>query len=321
MEFLNKTYKNRVTGDIFKIIDVYQNVAITSNKEKINTNMLTDDKFFIPVSPPPKPINESMRNIKDESVDPNKFFSNQSTYNAFADQIKRVPLEKVPYDNDSTSLRMPESYGNMQTSTSESAIIMSDPEDEIEELKRKYGAVSVDNSIRKQNESFAKFLEDPQETQSENIERVEVVRDNNPSTVSYQNENKTTSMSQIQDNQPPIQRVDVVDPITQMFKNVKRNTNFNLNFKITGKIPRLDFIEMMEDSYDVSIIEFLADEFTRNILNDPSAIRDKVIAEIKSMIDKNSTDKHTASESKTDEKKVVSARKSSTRKKGTSEPQ
>jgi len=244
MEFLNKTYKNRVTGDIFKIIDVYQNVAITSNKEKINTNMLTDDKFFIPVSPPPKPINESMRNIKDESVDPNKFFSNQSTYNAFADQIKRVPLEKVPYDNDSTSLRMPESYGNMQTSTSDSAIIMSDPEDEIEELKRKYGAV-----------------------------------------------------------------------------NVKRNTNFNLNFKITGKIPRLDFIEMMEDSYDVSIIEFLADEFTRNILNDPSAIRDKVIAEIKSMIDKNSTDKHTASESKTDEKKVVSARKSSTRKKGTSEPQ
>jgi hypothetical protein len=106
-----------------------------------------------------------------------------------------------------------------------------------------------------------------------------------------------------------------------MFKNVKRNTNFNLNFKITGKIPRLDFIEMMEDSYDVSIIEFLADEFTRNILNDPSAIRDKVIAEIKSMIDKNSNDKDTVGETKIEEKKVVSARKSSTRKKGTSEPQ
>ena len=321
MEFLNKTYKNRVTGDIFKIIDVYQNVAITSNKEKINTNMLTDDKFFIPVSSPPKSINESMRTPKDDSVDPNKFFSNQTTYNAFADQIKRIPMEKIPYENDSNSLRMPDSYSNLPVATNESAIIMSDPEDEVEELKRKYGAVSVDNSIRRQNETFAKFLEDPQETQTDNIQRVEVSRDNNPEPVSYQNENKTNYMNQFQnDNQAPVQRVEAVDPITQMFKNVKRNTNFNLNIKITGKIPRLDFIEMMEDSYDVSIIEFLADEFTRNILNDPSVIRDKVISEIKSMIEKNSGNK-SVDESQSEEKKVVTPKKTTSRKKGTSEPQ
>ena len=321
MEFLNKTYKNRVTGDIFKIIDVYQNVAITSNKEKINTNMLTDDKFFIPVSSPPKSINESMRTPKDDSVDPNKFFSNQTTYNAFADQIKRIPMEKIPYENDSNSLRMPDSYSNLPVATNESAIIMSDPEDEVEELKRKYGAVSVDNSIRRQNETFAKFLEDPQETQTDNIQRVEVSRDNNPEPVSYQNENKTNYMNQFQnDNQAPVQRVEAVDPITQMFKNVKRNTNFNLNIKITGKIPRLDFIEMMEDSYDVSIIEFLADEFTRNILNDPSVIRNKVISEIKSMIEKNSGNK-SVDESQSEEKKVVTPKKTTSRKKGTSEPQ
>jgi len=321
MEFLNKTYKNRVTGDIFKIIDVYQNVAITSNKEKINTNMLTDDKFFIPVSSPPKSINESMRTPKDDSVDPNKFFSNQTTYNAFADQIKRIPMEKIPYENDSNSLRMPDSYSNLPVATNESAIIMSDPEDEVEELKRKYGAVSVDNSIRRQNETFAKFLEDPQETQTDNIQRVEVSRDNNPEPVSYQNENKTNYMNQFQnDNQASVQRVEAVDPITQMFKNVKRNTNFNLNIKITGKIPRLDFIEMMEDSYDVSIIEFLADEFTRNILNDPSVIRDKVISEIKSMIEKNSGNK-SVDESQSEEKKVVTPKKTTSRKKGTSEPQ
>ena len=321
MEFLNKTYKNRVTGDIFKIIDVYQNVAITSNKEKINTNMLTDDKFFIPVSSPPKSINESMRTPKDDSVDPNKFFSNQTTYNAFADQIKRIPMEKIPYENDSNSLRMPDSYSNLPVATNESAIIMSDPEDEVEELKRKYGAVSVDNSIRRQNETFAKFLEDPQETQTDNIQRVEVSRDNNPEPVSYQNENKTNYMNQFQnDNQAPVQRVEAVDPITQMFKNVKRNTNFNLNIKITGKIPRLDFIEMMEDSYDVSIIEFLADEFTRNILNDPSVIRNKVISEIKSMIEKNSGNK-SVDESQSEEKKIVTPKKTTSRKKGTSEPQ
>jgi hypothetical protein len=79
-----------------------------------------------------------------------------------------------------------------------------------------------------------------------------------------------------------------------MFKNVKRNNEFKINLKIDGKIPRLDFIEMMEDSYEISIIEFLADEFTNNLLKDPSIIRDRIINEIKSMIDK----KNGASEKK-----------------------
>jgi hypothetical protein len=70
-----------------------------------------------------------------------------------------------------------------------------------------------------------------------------------------------------------------------MFKNVKRNLDFKINLKIDGKIPRLDFIEMMEDSYDVSMIEYLAEEFTNNLLIDPSFIRNKIIDEIKSMID------------------------------------
>ena len=42
----------------------------------------------------------------------------------------------------------------------------------------------------------------------------------------------------------------------------------------------------MEDSYEISIIEYLADEFTDNILRNPSIIRNKIMEEIKSMIDK-----------------------------------
>ena len=87
-------------------------------------------------------------------------------------------------------------------------------------------------------------------------------------------------------NEPPIQRIEVQDPVIGMFKNVKRNTEFKINLKVDGKIPRLDFIEMMEDSYEVSIIEYLADEFTNNLLKDPSIIRNKIINEIKSLIDK-----------------------------------
>jgi hypothetical protein len=314
MEYLNKTFKNRVTGDIFQIIDVYQNIAITSNKEKINTNLLADEKFFIPVGAPPKSINESMRNIKDDSVDPNKFFSSQTTYNAFADQIKKLPLDKVPFeDTNNGSIKMTDLYGNLPIATNESAIIMSDPEDEIEELKRKYGATSVDSSIQKQNESFARFFQD--ETPTEQVERVEVQRDT-PVQNNFQVENIQSTMTQNE----TIQRIEALDPVTQMFKNVKRNTNFNLSFKVNGKIPRLDFIEMMEDSYEISIIEYLADEFTRNILNDPSEIRNKIIQEIKSMIEKNSQSKDTSNSVEVEKTTAQkSTKRTSTRKKNVSE--
>ena len=75
MDFLNKAFKNRVTGDTFKIIDVYQNIAITDKKEKINTSILANEKLFSPLSGSSFTMNEN-RNIKDESVDPSKFFNN-----------------------------------------------------------------------------------------------------------------------------------------------------------------------------------------------------------------------------------------------------
>jgi hypothetical protein len=162
---------------------------------------------------------------------------------------------------------------------------MSDPEDEIAELKRKYGATSVDDSLRRQNEVFSKILEEPSENQSEEQPYV-------PVQLPEQQNNRQNLMN-IQ-NEPPIQRIEVQDPVIGMFRNVKRNTEFKINLKVDGKIPRLDFIEMMEDSYEVSIIEYLADEFTNNLLRDPSIIRNKIISEIKSLIDK----KNSSSEKK-----------------------
>lgn len=285
MNFLNKTFKNRLTGDQFTIIDVYQNVAITSNKEKINTNLLLNDKLFIPVNKGTNPLKENL-NIKtmvEDVVDPNRFFSDQNTYNAFAEKIKQIPLDKLPEDN----LNRVDNYSNLPVSTNESAVIMSDPEDEIEELKRKYGATSVDDSLRRQNEAFSKIL-----NEEENVEQVEAQRTdvniNNQQMVEVTRE----YIEPNQVNEPPVQRFEVQreDPILTMFKNVKRNLDFSINFEINGKIPRLDFIEMMEDSYEISIIEYLADEFTQNLLKDPNLIRQRIISIIKQMIDeKNST--------------------------------
>jgi hypothetical protein len=277
MDFLNKTFKNRVTGDTFQIIDVYQNIAITDKKEKINTSILSNEKLFSPISSTTKTMNEN-RNFKEESVDPNNFFNSQNTYNAFAEKIKNIPLDKLPDDDrsnnyDNTPVTTP--YRDLGLSTNESAIIMSDPEDEVEELKRKYGATTVDDSIRKQNDAFSKILSD----------ELPVVQVSAPQQTQYQ---ERQVEQYVQESEPPIQRIEVQDPLTSMFRNVKRNVDFNIDLKIEGKIPRLDFIEMMEDSYEVSIIDFLAQEFTENILRDPKLVKNKIKNEIKRLLEANS---------------------------------
>ena len=268
MDFLNKTYKNRITGDTFTIIDVYQNVAITSNKEKINTVLLNNDKLFIPVN---GFMNESINrnHLKEDVIEPSKFFDNQGTYNVFAEKIKSLPLDNIPYDN-SMSSKIENNFPN----NNESAIIMSDPEDEIAELKRKYGASSVDDSVKRQIDTFDRILNPEKNTEEVNnvVQNTEVSRE-------------MSSEVKREDVEPLVQRIEIQDPIISMFRNVKRNLEFKINLKIDGKIPRLDFIEMMEDSYDVSMIEYLAEEFTNNLLIDPSFIRNKIIDEIKSMID------------------------------------
>ncbi len=295
MTLKNKIFKNKLTGDTFTIVDQYQNVAITSNKEKVNTSLLQNNNIFEEISSM-SGVNESFTTRKVEDViDPNNFFDNQRTYDVFAEKIKSVDMSKIKDDsyggdNSNVNINLPNDF---RLSSNDSAVIMSDPEDEIEELKRKYGATSVDDSLRRQNEVFSKILEEPSENQSEEQPYV-------PVQLPEQQNNRQNLMN-IQ-NEPPIQRIEVQDPVIGMFRNVKRNTEFKINLKVDGKIPRLDFIEMMEDSYEVSIIEYLADEFTNNLLRDPSIIRNKIISEIKSLIDKknSSSDKKEVVKSKPD---------------------
>ena len=277
MDIIGKKFKNRVTGEIITIIDVYQNIAVTSNKDRINTNILLNEKLFIPISDSNSSSNSSSNNslireskANSEEIDPAKFFDSQNTYNAFAEKIKNLPLDKLPMDDGVTSTsNVNTTYDEIQASN-ESAIIMSDTEDEVEELKRKYGATSVDDSLRKQNEKFDKILNPETQVTTVTTEGV-----------------KPHYMETEQE--APIQRIDVQDPVLNIFRNVKRNLDFKMNLKIDNKIPRLDFIEMMEDSYEVSIIDYLAEEFTRTLLNNPSIIKNKIIEEIKSMIDKKNT--------------------------------
>ena len=271
MELKDKTFKDNRTGETVRVIDSFENIAILENKEKIDTRRLTNPLYYT------------------EQIDPKSFFDNQYAYNSLADKIKSIPSDHITDVDGGSVVKIQVDNNGIRPTTDESAVMMTSEDDERAELAKKYGAV-LDNTstLQRQNEAFSKYLDDdelpvvspiiqqPVNQQETNIQRVEVNRDNNQQRVV---------------NEPPIVRID--DPIISMFKNVKRVTDFSVTLDIKNKIPRLDFIEMMEDSYEMSIIDFLSEEMTQNLLKNPHIIRNMISEKIKEMVYKKDSKKKT----------------------------
>ena len=259
MDLANRMFKNNLTGDIVRVLDSFENIVILDDKSRIDAKHLTNAILYTDITG----INENANigyntgiynpSIVDE-VSPDAFFNNQSAYNILADKIKSIPENMIKDDPDAVDLV------REQANKTESAVIMVSEEDERAQLARKYGATN-DNALQKQNEAFSRLLND------EPKEEVTQV---------FIKDRDVVETSQ--------QTLSVEDPILRMFKGVKRNTNFAITLDINNKIPRADFIEMMEDSYETSLIEFLADEFTNNIINNPGFIKDMIIDKIKETV-------------------------------------
>ena len=247
MSLGNKTFKNNITGELVKVIDSFENIAVLENKQKADVSQLLNPELYT------------------EQIDPANFFNNQGAYNNLAEKIKSIPADKIRDDVGGEvmiSVDGNNSFGSAKPAMNESAIIMTTEEDERAELARKYGVTTPQNDVDKQNQAFAKLLGEEEEVQT-----VEVNRDE---------PRVEQRVSQ------PTQKSE--DPIITMFKNVKRIKEFSISLEIKNKIPRPDFIEMMEDSYNTSIIDFLAAEFTDNILKNPHLIEDMIKQKIKEVV-------------------------------------
>lgn len=246
MSLTNKTFINNRTGESVKVIDTFENIAILENKKKIDVSALTDPLQFTP------------------DVDPSDFFNDRSDYSALLDKIKNIPTDNMIDDS------ITESFGmEVRPENNESAVIMSTKEDEMAELARKYGVQTDNNSaVARQQQAFSKYLDD----------------DVNDNTVTKIEVNKVQQVEAQREYQQPVQRVEVDDPIISMFKRTKRGVNFTVNIDYNNKIPRLDFIEMMEDSYETSMINYLADEFTKEILSNPNQLKDRIKDKIKQLV-------------------------------------
>ena len=246
MSLGNKTFKNNTTGELVKVIDSFENIAILENKQKADVSQLLNPELYT------------------EQIDPKNFFNNQGAYNNLAEKIKSIPADKIRDDDGGEvmiNIDGNNSFGGAKPAINESAIIMTTEEDERAELARKYGVTTPQNDVAKQNQAFVKLLGE------EEVQTVEVNRD----------------VPRVEQRvSQPTQKVE--DPIITMFKNVKRIKEFSISLEIKNKIPRTDFIEMMEDSYNTSIIDFLATEFTDNILKNPHLIEDMIKQKIKEIV-------------------------------------
>lgn len=252
MSLSNKTFKNNATGEIVKVIDSFENIAVLENKGKAEVAQLLNPDLYT------------------EQIDVSSFFNTQGAYNTLADKIKNIPADQIKDEGGEVMVNIDGGSGFAKPAMNESAIVMTTEEDERAELARKYGVITPNqNDVDRQNEAFNKILN----PESEEVQQVEVNR--NPQPVQ-----QVSQVSQ-QSYQPQVQ---VEDPIITMFKNVKRVKDFSISLEIKNKIPRPDFIEMMEDSYNTSIIDFLAAEFTDNILRNPQIIEDMIRQKIKEVV-------------------------------------
>ena len=253
-----KQFRDNRTGEIVKVIDAFENIAILENKQKIDVRRLTDTNYFT------------------EYIDPSSFLNNQGAYMNLAEKIKSIPTNDFM---DEGPVKPTVNYSDdiYRPKMDESAVIVSSIDDEKEELARKYG-INLDNTqaVVKQNEAFAKLLgEDGVEelpvinksvlVNGESVQQIEIKRDDEGEVI-----------------QRPVAKQE--DPINIMFRNAKKVVDFSLDIKLNNKIPRLDFIEMMEDSYEKSIIDFLATEITNDLLKDPQNLRFQISEKIKEMV-------------------------------------
>ena len=251
MNLANKSFKDNRTGEVVRVIDSFENIAILENKTKVDTRRLLDSNYYT------------------EYIDPGLFLQSttNSAYNSIFETIKSIPTDKIPMDEGQPVVVNPRN--DYMPEDNSSAVVMSSPDDERAELAKKYGVLDNQDAINRQNDAFARLLGEDEE-----VQKLDIVRDNSGQVV---------SSGFVETTERIVEKVQEKDPY-EMFRGIKRSVEFKLDLPLTNNIPKLQFIEMMEESYDKSIIEFLAHDITEQILSNPKSLRDSIESKIRDMV-------------------------------------
>ncbi len=187
----------------------------------------------------------------DEVINPADFLKNSDAFISLADKIKKIPDNVL---NDT-----------MVENTDSPAVIYIDPEDEYKEMLEK---------ARKMGESMNNNM-DVDQVVSNIVDRPQVTTKD---TTTNNNNNNNNNNNQH-------------NPIEMLFSQAKKDTKLTVNFSFDINIPKKDFINLMEDTYEYSIINYLANLYTNEILHDDKRMHNEITKSIKEFVNMKIMDK------------------------------
>ena len=251
-----KKFQDLMTGKIISVVDQFEDVAILEGRQRINVKKLLDSSLY------------------EEYIDPETFLNGPSLM-TLAEKIRSIPnevLDQIRSDDDIPA-------------ANESLVIPYDEEEEKNRLLEKARQMNPSAAIQNTIEQFRHLMDESDEAYMPVVQPTVTQTIQQEITSTFVNNSEPNQRFADVSQAPIVQPIiESEDPIHRMFKNIKRKNNVSFSLGINDKIPRTDFIENLEHSYEVSLIDYLAQEFTNKILADPNFIKEKIKDEITKLV-------------------------------------
>lgn len=260
-----KTFMNS-NGDIVRVGSTDGNSVILDNGDRVSLNKMLDTNNF-------QEINESSsRPVTSTETDPFTLMNNNGFYSTLVNQTRNINTSGIGDSGPSQAgptLNVLESVVERHGNTNNNSILVDNADDNIERLKRQMieNQKNINSKIQNSNSKLGDWL-DAESTYDPNVTYDKDRVDRDPVVKMYDEQNK--QVEEIREN-----------PVNQMFKSLKRSVPIDIDVTISEMLPKKEFIQMWEESYDVSIIDFLAQEFVNKYARNPVLLKNIIVERIR----------------------------------------
>lgn len=264
-----KRYKSVATGEIFAVETNSDDIVYMKNDNDVIINITPNDLFNTeifsaiddygysvnkdeimdeksPIFETNQPSFQAPSLNEDSKIDAESFLKNNIMTTNLASQLKSVVEHIDPNTiRDDTRASL-----TINDEDDDSIVVNAVNNDMLEEI-----------DLEKEKEEIAEKYK--------NVYSVPIKKNEVVINVDNNIENSVTSTSNINDNVKN-------NPIVDMFKSVKRTVDFSVELHISNKIPQPSFIKMWEENYNDSIIDYLTNNISQDLLNNPQQVKEIV---------------------------------------------
>lgn len=274
-------------GNTFTVVDIDGAVAHLNDGSRIAVERLIDPAFFTRKDVFVNESKSTNNNMADGNLlnlfDDSKRFQNLAAQITTGLNTGKIDMSRV--DDGSSTEGTPTVQVRVISDEPivESRNVVEDPnidQIEIQKLIAKANAMntnSIAQQVQSQNQMLAKYV-DEEDVDQNIIKKLETTLIKQTQDVVEQHHNPQVV------NQPTEQKMVFEDPAVSIFKGIKRGQKFSILVKIDDMIPTKEFMKMMEENYDTSIIEFLASDMYKKIMSDPIVIKKQISDKLREIV-------------------------------------